>query len=330
MPIKIAYRLHPFCHLPGTTCLIPGSDWQIQVFPTLFKFKNLISQEEKRFSLDVEGPVRDFTVHMNLEKLRVEISGHTARGYRRYLVNLDKAGILINLEKEKMTEIVPVFFKAGPLSCERLSLGSHKQLDWELVCRRLDLKEIFPVWLRLGQITPTTEPTYEGVASLLKECSKLDVITHFTKLFLAGFKSMLTPRLFDDAYQGIVACAHIPDTSSLILLTQGAKLIRSLFFQEAGDTFSFLPVLSPDFHEGKFVDVMTEAGDRISFEWSKKFLKTVEIFPNKTRDVTLSLQKSIKSFRLRHSLKEKGKKCQAYLSVTLQQGKMLYLDRFEA
>ncbi len=330
MSIKIAGRLHPFCHLPGTQCLIPGSDWQIQVFPTVFKFKNLISGEEKHFSVDVEGPVRDFTVQLNLEKLRVEISGHTARGYRRYIVSVEEKGIAIVLEKEKLTEIVPVFWKQGVASSERLSLGSHKQLDWELVCRRLDLKEIFPVWLRLGQITPATEPTYEGVASLLKECPKLDVVSHFTKLFLAGFKSMLSPRLFDDTYQGIVPSSTVSHHSPLILLTQGAELIRSLFFQEAADTFSFLPILSPDFHEGRFVSVMTEAGDVISFEWSKKFLKKVEIFPKRTRQITLDLQKSLKSFRLRRSLKEKGKKLPSNLPFLIEEGKRLYLDRFEA
>ena len=328
MKITIAQRLFPFSHIPGTTGLIPGSEWQIQIFPTIFRFKSLISGEEKVFPLDVQGPVLDFTVLLNLEKLWVEISGHTANGYRHYTVSLDDSGIVITFEKKK--ELIPVSWKKGGVSKERLSLGVHKQLDWELVCRRRDLKEIFPVWFRLGQITPQTQMTEEGVASLLTECPKLDVAAHFTKIFLAGFKSLLTPRLIDDAYQGIVSCPTPPKSSPLIVLTEGARLIRALFFKEENDLFSFLPTLSPEFHTGRFVQITTRQGDLISFEWSKKLLSKVEILPKHTREISLHLQKALKSFRVKRSPKDKGKRHLSNLPFFVEEGKTLFLDRFEA
>ncbi|MFS8563303.1 MAG: hypothetical protein LVR00_02815 [Rhabdochlamydiaceae bacterium] len=168
MKITIAQRLFPCCHLPGTICLIPGSDWQVQAFPTKLRFQSLISQEKKELDLSIEGPILDFTVQLNLEKLRVEVFGHAAQGYVKYFISMVEAGISIFFEKEKREEVIPVGWQRGRVSEERLSLGMHKKLDWELVRRRSDLKEIFPIWLRLGQITPVTPDTKEGVSSLYR------------------------------------------------------------------------------------------------------------------------------------------------------------------
>lgn len=328
MTIKIAQRLLPFFHLPGGLCLIPGSDWQVRVFPAKLKFKSLTSGEKREFSLDIIGPVLDFTAVLNLEKLRVEVFGHTARGYMRYFISMEEEGICLFFDKEKRKELIPVLWKKGKTSFERLSLGMHKQLDWELVSRRRDLKEIFPVWFRLGEITPVTEKTEEGVAALLKESPKLEVVSHFTKLFLAGFKSLLVPRLSDDAYQGIVPVTEVK-ASPLILLSEGARLIRALFFKEEGNRFYFLSSLAPEFHEGRFVQITTTQGDLINFEWSKKLLKKVEIMPQQTRDVTLHLQHVLKSFRVKHSLRDKGKRHSATEPLLIESGRALYLDRFE-
>jgi hypothetical protein len=329
MQIKIAQRLFPFCHLPGTTCLIPGSDWQVQAFPTKLRFKSLISGEERELDLAVKGPVLDFTIQLNLEKLRVEIFGRAAGGYERYLISMEEKGIMILFEKEKRQELIPVLWQKGRTSHERLSLGSHKKLDWELVSRRLDLKEIFPVWLRLGQITPHVPGAKEGTASLLTECPKLELASHYTKLFLAGFKSLLVPRLDDDAYQGIIA-SQGSQGCPLILLTKGAELIRTLFFKEEGDLFHFLPCLSPEFHEGRFVDVTTLKGDVICFEWSKKTLAKVIIHPQQTREITCHLQHVLKSFRVKQSIREKGKRHLSQEPLLLEEGKVIYLDRFES
>ena len=328
MTIKIAQRLFPFFHIPGGLCLIPGSDWQVQVFPAKLKFRSLISGEEREFSLDIIGPVLDFTTSLNLEKLRVEVFGHTARGFMSYFISMEEAGIALFFDKEKRKELIPVIWKKGKTSCERLSLGVHKRLDWELVLRRCDLKEIFPVWFNLGKITPVTEKTEEGVAALLKECPKLDVVAHFTKLFLAGFKSLLVPRLCDDTYQGIVPFAEVK-ASPLVLLSEGSLFIRSLFFKEDHNVFSFLPFLAPEFHEGRFVQITTAQGDLINFEWSKKLLKKVEILPCQTREVSLHFQHILKSFRVKHSLREKGKRHSVSEPLLLEAKRALYLDRFE-
>ncbi len=330
MKITIAQKLFPCSHLPGTTCLIPGSDWQVQAFPTKLRFQSLVSQEEKELSLNIQGPILDFTVQLNLEKLRVEVFGHAAGGYIRYFISMVESGISIFFEKEKREEILPVSWKQGSPSQERLSLGMHKKLDWELVHRRRDLKEIFPIWLKLGQITPSTPETKEGAASLLAECPKLEVVSHFTKLFLAGFKSLLVPRLVDDDHQGIIPSCEATQGSPLILLTEGALLIRALFFKEEKDLFYFLPCLPPEFHEGRMVHVTTLKGDIISLEWSKKLLAKVMIHPKETREISFHLQHVLKSFRVKYSLREKGKRHLAKDPLFVEAGKVLYLDRFEA
>jgi hypothetical protein len=308
MKITIAERLRPFCHLPGTACPVPWSPWKVEIFPTLLKFCHMIDGRRYEERLDWKGPILDFTVELDLEKGAVVVFGHTAQGYRRHNITV--------------TEMLP----RKPL--ERLSLGSHKALDWELVRRRKEMKDILPVWHHLGQMVPMVETKKVGAASLLHPYEKMAVEKGLLTLFLAGFEKMMVPRLSDSDHQGIIEEGEFSG-SPLILLTAGAKLIRSCFFQESAEGFNFLPCLAPAWHAGRFVNIETRAGDGLDVEWSKKLLRTVVIRPQISREISLSVQKPLGSFRLRKSMKDKGVRCSADRPLMLEKGQTLYLDRFE-
>lgn len=321
MKIKIAERLKPFSHLPGASCVIPWSSWKVQAYPELLKFENLSNSQKLGYRLDWKGPVLDFTVELDLEKGAVWVYGHTQDGYRRLCIEATTGGIAIDKKV-----ILPASKLERPL--ERLSLGMSKSLDWELVRRRHLLAEILPVWFRLGQMVPDSSTAKVGAAALLQECGKTEVTKHYLKIFLAGFEGILTPRLSDTDHQGIIPEGEFSE-SPLILLTEGAKYIRSLFFQETKDGWSFLPCLSPDFHAGRFIQLKTEAGDQIDFEWSKKSLQKVIIYPNASREMRIHVPKPLKSCRLRTSLHQRGSRHSLDKSLNLAAGQTFYLDRFE-
>lgn len=318
LKITIAERLKPFCHLAGTSCIIPWSPWKIEAYPTLLKFENLITAERQEFRLDWKGPVVDFTVELDLEKGVVWVYGRAADGYHKMSVEMGDDGIKI--EKKPSGTSRP--------NLERLSLGMSKKLDWELVSRRRDMAEILPIWFRLGQMVPVTAGKKVGTAVLLEQCDKNEVTKLLLKIVMAGFEGILSPRLSDTKHQGILEEGRFME-SPLILLTEGAKYIRSLFFQETKEVWNFLPCLSPEFHAGRFLKLETKAGDKIDFEWSKKLLQKVVIHPAEEREILICLPKPLKSCRLRTSLREKGIRRLLDLPLSLIPRQTLFLDRFE-
>jgi hypothetical protein len=322
MKITIAERLKPFSHLPGASCVIPWSSYKVQAFPALLIFENLNTFEKHEYKLDWKGPVKEFTLELDLEKGVVWVYGKTLEGHRRICIEMQEAGIAID------KKLVISGTRLMPYPVERLSLGMSKKLDWELVSRRQEMAEILPIWFRLGQMVPLSGKAKVGTASLLQECEKLEVTTNYLKLFLAGFEGVLCPRLSDTAHQGIVSEGKFSE-SPLILLTEGAKYIRALFFKETDKSWDFLPCLSPEFHAGRFVQLTTKAGDKIDFEWSKKLLQKVMIHSESDREMIICLPKPLTSCRLRTSLKEKGIRHFFEKPLRLAPSQKLFLDRFE-
>ena len=300
MTIKIAARLKLFCHLPGTTCVIPKTALQVQVFPTLLRFTDLLTEKTWDEKVEWKGPVEGFTVELDLEKGSVEVFGKTAAGFRRIKI------------KEQP-------FK--PEKLERLSLGKHTKLDWELVCRRMDMEEMAPVLFQLGQLVPEAKAT-TPILKFLELSDKTETTQQLTAFFKTGFHGMMAPRLHDDDLQGIVEEGSFSG-SPLALLRQGYQAVRALFFTEQNG-FSLLPNLPPQFHAGRLLDLRTTQGDQISIEWSKKQLKKVVIKPEKTREVILTLQKSLSRFRINKKVKHDVKN-----PLPLLAGRTLFLDRFE-
>ncbi|NGX39414.1 MAG: hypothetical protein KR126chlam1_00741 [Chlamydiae bacterium] len=329
MRIKIDLSLCPYSHLSGICCLIPFTSWEAQIFPAKIFFHNLSGKESWEQSLPIEGPIRGFTVILDLERSRIAVSGRGKRGFFRFF--LSHEGIAF----AKGGEITLPFSKSEsfPKVRERLSLGIHKKQDWELVCRRGLMSEVFPFWIALAQQVPhsSVPKTPVGNFSLLShEVEKGNVVSHFQTLFQTGFVGILSPRILDETYQGILADEEVPaGVSPLGIIHEGARQIRALFFRETGGQIALLSALPKEFHAGRYVHLQSSFGDQFDIEWSKKEIKKVVITPGSTRDLLLSLQRGIRSFRVRKSPRQKGERVSRDTPLSLREGEKLYLDRFQ-
>ena len=163
--IKIADRFRPFSHKAGQICMVPCSTWAVEAYPTEIRmFRN---EESVSLQLELTGPVDGFTLEQDLEKNVVRVFGRAKEGYFHFEIAHKGKVLLISLKRGKS---IPYQFagKKGVLEreqfleiltdeafiqyyTERLSLGMNKKLDWDLVTRRNDLKEILPVLFFLGQ-----------------------------------------------------------------------------------------------------------------------------------------------------------------------------------
>lgn len=202
-------------------------------------------------------------------------------------------------------------------------MGSHKKLDWDLVVRRKNLQEILPVLYRLSQVVPHNNE----VVPSLEKTDKIAAAPTLLEFVQAFFSGILVPRTFDNQFQGF--SRECKTLTALDLIHQGSEHLRSLFFAESLDKIALLPNLPVEFHSGRFVGLETEHHDLIDIEWSKKCLKKVIIKARSDRTILLSLQKQIKSFRVRTSLKDRGQDVPFDKPIDLRIGSVIYLDRFQ-
>ncbi len=321
MKIKIAVRLKPFSHTPGMSAVIPGSCSILQAFPTLLRLDDL------DWKMPLTGPVRGFTLQQDLEKNCIYVFGRAKEGYFRIRVEAHDGGFRLIVEKGPFPsgfldkEIV---FQT-PTPFERLSLGNHKAQDWDLIQRRMDLKEILPLLFCLGQKIPLISPQpVTGTAALLSlpsDRSKLEeALLSFCK---AAFKDLLIPRLVDDQHQGLIPEGPAGG-NPFFLLQEGYKMIRSLFFHQNERRLALLPNLPISFDAGRITHLKAPGIGEIDLEWSKKILRRVEIRAESSGDVLLGLQKEIESYRV-----GKKKKFKRGEPLLLEAGKTYHLDRFE-
>lgn len=365
MKITIAQRLHPFSHENGTKFLLPNSSYSVQVFPTRLNFVDMEGQMESFFlSFDLIGPFVDFTAELDLELGILRVFGMTKKGYMRYCICAKNEGIWLRVEKipeEKL--ICHRSFSLEPLrlskeesllislpckdlrlmkSGERLSLGIHKAQEWELIRRRCDFKEIFPLWLMLSHWIPLKSSLRnEGNYLLLDECrqkikqkEKVTVLKSFQHLFLAAFDGVLVPRLYDTEYQGIFPGIEQKNSSlsPLPLLLQGADLIRSLFFQEKEEKIAILPCLPPEFHSGRLIGVKSVKGVTLDLEWTKKSLRRLRVFSFHGNEVLLSVPREIRSCRIKQGRRIINRlpiDSESHLHLSLIANQTIDLDRFE-
>ncbi len=319
--MKIAARFKPFSHTPGASCVIPGTDCIIEAFPTLLRI------DGRGWPMPLTGPVEGFTLSQDLERNCVYVFGKAKEGYFRLRVEGHDGGIEIRSEKGPL--------KSGKISAEirhvmkapfeRLSLGSHKAQDWDLIQRRGDLKEILPILFCLGQKIPQI-PSQElsGTAALLQfpegRTTLESALQAFTK---AAFKSILVPRLVDDQHQGFVPEGDVKG-DPFFLLQEGAQRIRGLFFSQNERRLAFLPNLPIAFDAGRMVGLKAPGVGEIDFEWSKKLLRRVVIRANTSGEVLFVLQREIQNFRV--GKKRKMKRGEPLL---LEAEKTYSFDRFE-
>lgn len=244
---------------------------------------------------------------------------------------------LILSEKSVLDSAVTSLYK--PHGIEKLSLGINKAQDWELVHKRQDLTEIFPYWFRLGQlIKPTQTYPLEGSALLLNCCREAIergerelILKEFLNLYRAGFNGVLAPALEDFRYQGFDLPAVNGDSplSSLVLLDQGAKLIRSLFLQQHKAALHILPALPPEFHCGRLLDVVCGSLGKLSMEWTKKKMRRMTFLASANVEMQFCFPKIIKRFRLRRGEKGRSETILANSSINVLQEESYFLDNFE-
>lgn len=375
MKIKIAERLKPISHLPGTYFVLPGSTYRIQFFPGCMKVDDLsttVPQPLASVVFDVAGPVREFTVEQDLERGVIHVWAMTLSGFMRYHVaalentsgiaisfekipkqgikctcdgvwklnhsGIIQSGVKLNLSPQAFDDDTPLA-KYRPMKIDRLSLGNHKGQDWELMRRRRDFAEIFPIWHRLGQLIPSQKECSEiGVLNLLNECRQAmrsnapeKILPHFERLFLAGFEGALSPRLRDYDFQGI----GIPDfsaeakSSPLELLTRGSELIRQLFVQYDDSTVHLLPALPTEFHCGRFLDVNCGNIGSLSMEWTKKATRSVNFTASRSQTFSFIFSLGEKRCRLRKNSKDRGVVYSVGTPIEIINGQNYWFDNFE-
>lgn len=340
MRITISQKLNPFSHTPGTNCLIPGTKFGVQIFPTLIRLYDLTTSSPKLISetnFELTGPVREFTVEQDLEKGAIRVWGHYQEAYMRYNIQAKENSILLNVERgpEKYSKVLFSIDQTSSIRppTERLSLGSHKKLDWDLIKRRLELEDILPIWLRLGQWTPELKPTeYYGTATMLNELKEpLTIYQTFLNIFLAGFEGILFPRLIDTQYQGfkLPEIPHGSDISPLILLKEGALQIRKLFIQQDNAHIHILPLLPPQFHAGRFINIDCGKYGLLDIEWSKKQIKRLIFQAENNSELYFHFSKEFKKFRLRKREGEKGAWVECGAALAVEAGQTYLLDNFQ-
>lgn len=323
--ILIPERLRPFSHRPKISCLIPQTTFEAEIFPARVRIYDLKSYERKLIAdipISIKGPLKDFTVFQDLEKGIV-----TVRADKLVYHLLPTLELLY--AKKGPSQIMP--------KVPRLFLGMHKQQEWEEIRFRCDFREIFPLWLKLGKILPEIGEykSSSGMFSLLEECQTTIkqhrpeyILQSFYKLFLAGFRGVLVPRLYDEEFQGIIPDFTIHQTP-LHLLKEGANLITSLFVTYDKKKIFILPNLPPDFFSGRFIDIPIFPFGTLSLEWTKKCIHKMVFKSHFDGPLLFQFPSSVKRFRVREGKKERGKYISCGNDIEINSNKIYLLDRFE-
>lgn len=322
MNIKIADRFRPFSHAPGTKFPIPFTSQGVQVYPSalrLFPSGDLIP-------LSIQGPVNKFTAFLDLEKGCINVFGHAANGYFRYSIFGKEDKLYFTANKDLLPSKSPFLSEAEhslPM-IERLSLGVSKSLDWDLVKRRRNMAEILPVWFRLGQMVPDAIEKGDSLLHQFQQAKGLELESSFFSVFDTGFSGVLFPEPLDTNYLGY----SLPPvaTDPLALLSEGAKKLRSLFFQENGDAFTLLPDAVHYFKHGRMLDVHSSIGSW-ELEWTKGMMRRTIIRCKKEGSYKLIFPKSHASCRLSFGVVKTRWDCS--LPLDLKEGTEYFFDQFQ-
>lgn len=346
MRIKIDRYLSPFSVRPGVSCLIPQTELQIHVYPALIRMSTLGGVLLKELHLEIHGPMQGFTVMSDLEKGVVKVWGRTPQGFLRYRLAVngqgqvelicDKApaeGLVVNglpmKPKERLlVTTVPPFQTA---TLEHLSLGSHKAQDIDLIQRRMNLTEIWPLLYQQAQLMPSA--LYYNDLPLLNQCGEETIPEKLGQRWLHFFQAhlhgILVPRLFDDQYQGFVENREI-QSSPLSLLSEGMRLIRRSFIRQEGDQLFLLPLLPPELHCGRLTGVRLiseQSLGSLDLEWTKKQVRRLVIRSEAPQTLSLHLRR-VSSFRLRTELSDKGRYVKVDEPFFLEKKRHYFFDNF--
>lgn len=363
--------LRPFCHLPGISALLPGTSYEVQCFPTRLKLYHLKQSHpvfQSTCQMHLKGPVHPFTVCQDLERGRLTLSGQTAEGWFLYhlLPTADGTGIVLHLirapggqlvcEGEKGTITLSEgerieWMKSGngpstllPFQQGSLSLGNHKQQDWEAIRRRASLTELLPLWQRAASwvMPPLLRPDSNGGTLALLHACEATVASghpertdrHWQQLVRVAFRGLLVPQLDDVYYQGVVpplSNTQEEHGSPLWLLIEGAQALQQLFIDQRDDCIAILPHLLPSLPYGRWSQVRLKGGrGEISFEWTKKTLRRLFLTAHTEGTLSLQLGPHIRHYRLQRMGMTHRERRVAQTPLPLEAGMTYLLDRFES
>lgn len=322
MALTSALRVKPYRHAYQSLCLLPGTCYVCEIFPSLiriFDYSLITPEQVATIAINPAFCLDHFVVTCDLErgslvissgKCRLEISKATSKK----AVHILAKNLLFTLEGIKLGERADFL-----VARERLYLGCDKAQDWDLIVRRENMAEILPIWYMLSQ----------SIAPPVDSLSLFD-LSQLKRLFLVGFTGMFVPQREDSRFLGIEHDVKIQqDVSVLQLLKETRPLIRRLFFEESLNSFHFLLNLPSEFHAGSLSPIFTSRGHTLMLEWSKHEVRRLSIKAGCDDRVTLSFSKGIKHFRLRHSKHERGGCILSNEStVELQKDASFLLDNF--
>lgn len=322
MKIAIGEKIAPFSHEPGKRCLVPGTDWVVQPFPA-----HLIVGDA-HFPIGVTGPVKEFTIQLDLERMRVWVWAIANEGYYRYSLEGVGGGIALTVDrapkgglsigphtlaaKEKILLVSGGRHISKPIR-EKVSLGNLKAQDWDLAMRRMDLKEIVPALFLLGQVTPDFPHASGGSASFLP--ASLDLFVR------VGLSDLIVPQLTDTKYQGI--CRSDGSGDPIALLSQAYLSIRSCLIEECNPVLKILPRLPKDWDAGRATQLLVAGIGAIDLEWSRNAIRQMVVRADRDSKPTIQFVKSVKSFRLN------GKSVENSAELIFEASKVYQFDRFQ-
>jgi len=314
--LKITEKLRPFSHQPGTSCLVPRSDWIVRAYPALLRV------QETEFAIHITGPVREFTIQMDLERDCLWVWGIAKEGCFRYRLSADVAGLSLYIDRSPKDgfKIGSHTLKAkdkllllsgghlvAPLKPERIFLGISKAQDWDQVQKRNAIHEWAPILYALAQKVPERGDVKEG---------PLTLIDNLPEFFSAAFEGILVPHLNDPLHQGLFS--SVGKGNPLALLTRAFQKLRGYLLVDN----QILPALLADWHCGRALHLQSPYG-RIDLEWTKGTLRQMVLHAEKTGEANFIFQKPIKSFRFN------GERLERNQSLSIESGKTYLFDRFQ-
>lgn len=295
MKISIFERCTPFSHKPGIRCLIPGTCDTVRAYPVK------INDEV----LDVEGPVKEWTLFQDLERARIQIRG------------IGKKGLFTReIDGKKLQK------KA------KLSFGIHKAQNMEKVVERCDPAEFLPLWFALAQYYPEAKNKDLG-HSLLADVQNVDRIElhqAWKNLFQAGFTEWMIPRITDEEFHGL-GKPPVAGNDPYQLFSMGASLIQEMFVKWDGACLSILPRLPPELHCGRLTDVQIPGLGEIALEWSKKEIKKIILIPEIAGEITVNTPKRIQGYRVKMGNRSSRQTIEKPLQ--LEKNVALFFDQFQ-
>ncbi len=338
MNVSIAEKFRLFSHTPGAACLIPGTLWTLQAFPTRLCF---FHQDQRiEVILQLTGPVRLFTLEQDLEKRAVRVFGQAKEGYFRLRITAGREGFSLHAERvptgglatslgtlqakdSSLISLDMTFFE--PLRKERLSLGSHKKQDWDAVQRRLDLREILPPLLYLAQHIPILETT-----QVVFPEEKSNAVSLLTTFFQAHCTNILVPRTTDDQHQGIAFPSVNQTLHPSALLHQAAQWARSLFLETTETQISILSHLPSEFASGRFLDASLGRFGSLDMEWASSCLRKLVIKAAISGEIPFIWPKHVRSFRIRTDRFEQGRYQKTTEPFRAEAAATYFLDHFQS